>query len=41
MEVPRLRVKSELKVQAYTIARATRDLNLICDLHGDARYLTP
>ena len=33
MEVPRLGVKSELKLPAYTTATATRDLSCICDLH--------
>ena len=33
MEVPRLGVKSELQLLAYTRATATRDLSWICDLH--------
>ena len=33
MEVPRLGVESELQVQAYTRATATRDLSCVCDLH--------
>ena len=33
MEVPRLRVKSELQLLAYTTATATPDLNHVCDLH--------
>ena len=33
MEVPRLRVKLELKLQAYTIPTATPDPSHICDLH--------
>ena len=30
MEVPRLRVKSELQLLAYTTATATLDLSLFC-----------
>ena len=53
MEVPRLGVKSELKLLAYTIAIAALDRSLICDLHhsswqrqilnppSEARDLTP
>ena len=33
MEVPRLGVKSELHLPAYTTATATWDLSLICDLY--------
>ena len=33
MEVPRLRVESELQVLAYTIAAATPDLNCVCNHH--------
>ena len=33
VEVPRLGVASELWLQAYTIAMATQDSNLICNLH--------
>ena len=33
MEVPRLGVKLELQLQAYTIAMATPDLSCICDPH--------
>ena len=33
MEVPRLGVKSELQLPAYTTATATQDLSSICDLH--------
>ena len=33
MEVPRLGVKSELQLLAYTTGTATWDLNPICDLH--------
>ena len=32
MEVPRLGIKSELQLQAYTTATATRDPSLVCDL---------
>ena len=32
MEVPRLGVKSELQLQAYTTATAVLDLSCICDL---------
>ena len=32
-ESPRLRVESELQMQAYTTASATWDLSHICDLH--------
>ena len=44
MEVPRLRVESELQLQVYTTATATRDLSRVCDLyaaaHGKVRSLT-
>ena len=33
MEVPRLRVESELQLPAYTTATATPDLTHISDLH--------
>ena len=33
MEVPRLGVKSELQLPAYTMAIATKDPSHICDLH--------
>ena len=33
MEVPRLGVKSELQLLAYTTATGARDPNRICDLH--------
>ena len=33
MEVPRLRVESELQLLAYPTATATQDLSHICDLH--------
>ena len=32
MEIPRLRVESELQLPAYTIATATADLSHICNL---------
>ena len=37
MEVPRLGVKLELELPAYTTARATRDLSHVCDLHHGSR----
>ena len=33
MEVPRLGVKSELQMPAYSTATATQDLSHVCDLH--------
>ena len=33
MEVPKLRVESELQLLAYTTATATPDLSHICNLH--------
>ena len=33
IEVPRLGVRSDLQLLAYTIATAMRDLSLVCDLH--------
>ena len=33
MEVPRLEVKLELQLLAYTTATVKRDLSRICDLH--------
>ena len=33
MEIPRLGVKLELQLLAYTTATATQALSLICDLH--------
>ena len=33
MESPRLGVKSELQLPAYTTATATWDLSCVCDLH--------
>ena len=36
MEVPRLRVESEVQLPAYTTATATRDLSCISDLHHNS-----
>ena len=33
MEVPRLRVQSELQLMVYATATATQDLSYVCDLH--------
>ena len=33
IEIPRLEVKSELQILAYTTATATPDLRQVCDLH--------
>jgi len=33
MEVPRLEVKSELQLLAYTTATAMQDLSRVCNLH--------
>ena len=33
MEIPRLGVKLELSLPAYTMAKATQDPRCICDLH--------
>ena len=33
MEIPRLGVKSELQLPAYTTATATQDLSCLCNLH--------
>ena len=41
MEVPWLRVESELQLLAYTIAIATRDPSCICDLHRQLQILNP
>ena len=38
MEVPRLRVKLELKLPAYTTATATQDLSHVCDLHHSSQH---
>ena len=37
MEVPRLRVESELQLPAYTTAIATPDLRRICDLYHSSQ----
>ena len=37
MEVPRLGVKLELQMLAYTIATATQDPSCICNLHHSSR----
>ena len=37
MEVPRLRVKSELQLPAYTTATAMPDPSNVCDLHHSSR----
>ena len=37
MEVPRLGVKSELQMLAYTIVTTTQDLSHICDLHHSSQ----
>jgi len=37
MEVPRLRVKSELKLPAYTTATAMPNPSRICDLHHSSQ----
>ena len=37
MEVPRLGVKSELQLPAYTTATAMQDLSHVCDLHHSTR----
>ena len=37
MEVPKLGVKSELQLLAYTTATATSDLSSICDLYYNLR----
>ena len=37
MEVPRLRVQSELQLLAYTTATATSDPSRVCDLHRSSR----
>ena len=44
MEVPRLEVKSELQLPAYTTATAMQDPNHLCDLHHSSlqdRILNP
>ena len=37
MEVPSLRVKSELQLSAYTKTTATKNLSCVCDLHHGSR----
>ena len=37
MEVPRLGVKLELQLQAYTTATAMQDLSCVFDLHHSSR----
>ena len=37
MEVPRLRVNSELQPPAYATATATQDRSCVCDLHHSSR----
>ena len=37
MEVPRLGVKLDLQLLAYTTATATQDLSCVCDLHHSSR----
>ena len=37
MEVPRLVVKSELQLPAYTTATATPDPSRVCDLHHSSQ----
>ena len=37
MEVPRLRVESELQLPAYTTATATPDLSPVCNLHHSSQ----
>ena len=37
MEVPRLGVKSELQLPAYTTATATQDLSQVYDLYHNSR----
>ena len=37
MEVPRLGVKSELQLLAYTTGTATQDLSCVCDLHQSSQ----
>ena len=44
MEVPRLRVESELQLPAYAKATATQNLSHVCDLHHSSqehRILNP
>ena len=37
MEVPRLGLKSELQLLAYTTATATPDLSRVCELHHSSQ----
>ena len=37
MEVPRIGVKLELQLPAYTITTATQDPSLVCELHHDSQ----
>jgi len=37
MEVPRIGVKSELQLPAYTTSTATLDPSFLCDLHHSSR----
>ena len=37
MEIPRLRVESELQLLTYTTATATQDLSQVYDLHHSSR----
>ena len=37
MEIPRLRVKSELQLPAYPTATATQDLSCVCDLYHSSQ----
>ena len=41
MEVPRLGVKSELWLLAYTTATATPDMSCVCDLYHRSQILNP
>ena len=40
MEVPRLGVKLELQLAAYTTAIAMQDPSLVCDLHHSSQQPT-
>ena len=37
MEVPRVGIKSEIWLPAYTIATAMQDLSCVCNLHHSSR----
>ena len=37
MDIPRLRVESELQLSAYATATATQDLNCICNLRHSSQ----